>query len=238
MTRPTVRKPPAPQQARSRETMERLLDSAEGFLERSLFDQVSIAEIARQAGVSVGNLYNRFPDKTALLEEVYARHETKRTEWFTERLAPERWRDVPLEDRVPALLALLVTHFTARPGLIRSFIMYHRTYRDRETREMRAGAGTIYARLVEFLLERREEIRHPSPETAARTGIFVVLAACRDRLLFGADPMASAMRINQAAFRAELSLLLASYLGLPPPPDAPSRRRGGGLPAKRSPRAS
>jgi len=177
MIRPSVGKSPAPQQARSRETLERLLDAAEAFLERSPFDQISVAEIARQADVSVGNIYNRFPDKTALLEEVFARHEHVRTNWFAARLAPERWRDNSLAERVSGLVGLLVSHFTARPGLTRAFIMYYRTHRDRETRAIRLGASAIYARSVEILLERREEIRHPDPAAAARTGIFVVLAA-------------------------------------------------------------
>lgn len=233
MSRPSVGKSPAPQQARSRETMEKLLDAAGASLERSAFDQISIADIAREAGVSVGNVYNRFPDKTALLEEVFARHEQARTNWFTERLAPERWRDDSLAERVPALVGLLVSHFTARPGLIRSFIMYYRTNRDRETRAMRVGGGAIYARLVELLLERREEIRHPDPETAARTGVFVVLSACRDRLLFGSDPMASAMRLNQEAFRRELTRLLASYLGLQDSPGPPRTRRPKASPSQR-----
>lgn len=234
MLRPPARPAPAPQQARSRKTMERLLDTAEAFLEQSLFDQVAIAEIARQAGVSVGNLYNRFPDKAALLEEVYTRREQVLDGWFAERLSAERWRDRPLSERVPGLVDALVRHYAARPGLTRSFVMYYRTYGRRETREMRAGAKTIYQRMVDLLLERRDEIRHPDPPAAVRTGIFVVMAACRDRLLFGDDPMASAMRTNQTAFRRELSRLLASYLGLEAPPPPPRVRRA--RPRARKPR--
>jgi AcrR family transcriptional regulator len=216
----------APRQARSRATLEKLLDSAEALLEQSLFEEVSIAEIARQAGVSVGNFYNRFPDKAALLDEVYARHEKLRASWFAERLSPDRWRDEPLAQRAQEMVGLLVRHFTSHRGLIRSFIMYHRAHDDRVTPAMRATGQAIYARLVDLLLERREEILHPDPETAARMGVFVVLAACRDRLLFGNDPQASAMRVNQEAFRQELARLLRSYLGLHDahgPPRAASR---------------
>jgi AcrR family transcriptional regulator len=214
MARPPARTLPAPQQARSRETMKKLLDVAEALLERSRFDQAPVAEITRQAGVSIGNFYNRFPDKAALLDAVYARHEEVRARWFGERLARERWRDDTLAERAEAIVSLLVHHFAGRPGLIRSFIMYHRAHTDRVTPTMRATGQAIYMRLVDLLLERRDEIRHPDPRAAARIGVFVVLSACRDRLLFGSDPQASAMRIGQEAFRRELIRLLRSYLGI------------------------
>ena len=60
-----------PQQARSQETLERLLDAAETLVAEKGFDDTPVAEVARRAGSSVGAFYTRFPDKDALLHALY-----------------------------------------------------------------------------------------------------------------------------------------------------------------------
>ncbi len=59
-----------PQQARSRQMVERLLmAAARVFLEEG-FEAATTNRIAETAGVSVGSLYQFFPNKTALLSEL------------------------------------------------------------------------------------------------------------------------------------------------------------------------
>src|SRR3954447_2000622 len=57
-----------PQQSRSRATLDRLLDATAALLAEKPFDEMTVAEIARRAGTSVGAFYGRFPDKDALLD--------------------------------------------------------------------------------------------------------------------------------------------------------------------------
>ena len=56
-----------PVQPRAFRTLERILAATEELLEERLFEQVAIADIAERAGVSVGTIYTRFADKSALL---------------------------------------------------------------------------------------------------------------------------------------------------------------------------
>src|SRR6266581_5741534 len=60
-------------QARSRLTVHRLLSAAEALLEHGGLDAATVPAIAEAAGVSVGVVYRRFPDKDALLRAVYER---------------------------------------------------------------------------------------------------------------------------------------------------------------------
>ena len=53
-----------PQQARSQETLNRLLDAAEQLVAEKGFDDTPVAEVARRAGSSVGAFYSRFREKT------------------------------------------------------------------------------------------------------------------------------------------------------------------------------
>ena len=52
-----------PQQARGRDTHARLVQACLELIEEKPFVQVTIAEIAAGAGVSVGNFYRRFRSK-------------------------------------------------------------------------------------------------------------------------------------------------------------------------------
>src|SRR2546430_7916872 len=56
-----------PQQTRSQETLDRILDAAERVLDEKSFTEATLAEIMERAGVTVGAFYRRFPDKDALL---------------------------------------------------------------------------------------------------------------------------------------------------------------------------
>lgn len=70
--------PPAagrrPVQARSRARQERILDIAAGLLAAGGSEHLRMSEVARQAGVSIGSLYQYFPDKAALMRGLAQKH--------------------------------------------------------------------------------------------------------------------------------------------------------------------
>ena len=63
----------APQQDRSRQTLERLLDATEQIIRTRGVDAVTIPEVARAARSSVGSFYARFTSKAALLQTLHER---------------------------------------------------------------------------------------------------------------------------------------------------------------------
>ena len=54
-------------QARSQETLERILEAAEELVSERGFDNATVSEIVRRANSSVGAMYARFNDKDSLL---------------------------------------------------------------------------------------------------------------------------------------------------------------------------
>ncbi len=65
----------APKQIRSAQTLDKILRACDALLAQKSFDQISMQEIAAEAGVSVGNLYNRFKDRNALINHVIERRQ-------------------------------------------------------------------------------------------------------------------------------------------------------------------
>jgi AcrR family transcriptional regulator len=79
---PTPRRHPS--QARSRATVEAIIEAAAQVFETHGYAAGTTNRIAQRAGVSVGSLYQYFPDKDALLLAVARRH----VEEAIHRLAP------------------------------------------------------------------------------------------------------------------------------------------------------
>jgi AcrR family transcriptional regulator len=63
-----------PQQRRSRDTIEIIFEATIQVLLANGFDQTTTIQIADRAGVSIGSLYQYFPNKRALLSAIVRRH--------------------------------------------------------------------------------------------------------------------------------------------------------------------
>lgn len=63
-----------PQQQRSRERVERILNAAKGLIERSGSDAMKMGELAAEAEISIGSLYQYFPDKAAVIGALAERY--------------------------------------------------------------------------------------------------------------------------------------------------------------------
>src|SRR5687767_2940785 len=63
-----------PQQRRSRDTIETIFEAAIQVLLANGFEKTTTIQIAERAGVSIGSLYQYFPNKRALLSAIVRRH--------------------------------------------------------------------------------------------------------------------------------------------------------------------
>jgi len=63
-----------PRQRRARQTVDAVLDAVVRVLKRDGFDAVTTNRIAEVAGVSIGSVYQYFPDKRAIFVALHQRH--------------------------------------------------------------------------------------------------------------------------------------------------------------------
>ena len=63
-----------PKQERSRQTVEAVLEAVQRVLKRHGAEAVTTNRIAEAAGVSIGSLYQYFPDKHAIFTALHDRH--------------------------------------------------------------------------------------------------------------------------------------------------------------------
>ncbi len=64
----------APAQARSRERVEKMLAAAKDLIAEKGSDALRMGEVAERAGVSIGSLYQFFPDKAAVIRTLAERY--------------------------------------------------------------------------------------------------------------------------------------------------------------------
>ena len=108
-----------PTQERSRETVEAILEAAAQVFERHGYAAGTTNRIAERAGVSIGSLYQYFPNKDAIVVELMRRHldELEEIAWPALRqLAADR---TPLRDGLTAIVVGSVAQHEQAPGLHR-----------------------------------------------------------------------------------------------------------------------
>ena len=183
MTTPRFR---PPQQTRSQETLDRILDAAEKVLEEKSFTEATLAEIMERAGVTVGAFYRRFPDKDALLHLLDERFFHEMHERADELLEPDHWSGASALDIITELARNAVQVYTARRGLARSIFLRARVDPVIQASGRRVNAHYI-ERLRQLLLDprRRPEITHPDPERAIALGFMMFYGALRETTVFG-----------------------------------------------------
>jgi AcrR family transcriptional regulator len=94
MQEPAARGTPGPRKApvqkRSRERVERMLAAATELIVEKGSDALRMSEVAERAGVSIGSLYQFFPDKTALIGTLVERGNEESRRCIEEALASVR----------------------------------------------------------------------------------------------------------------------------------------------------
>jgi AcrR family transcriptional regulator len=106
MSTTTVRRSPV--QERSQETVARVLAATAALLGRGVsIEAITTAQIAIEAGMSVGGLYRFFPDKQTIIDAIAVRH----MELFQERIGAAIMADFP--ETPGTFLSIVIDAFVA-----------------------------------------------------------------------------------------------------------------------------
>ncbi|MCC6640013.1 MAG: TetR/AcrR family transcriptional regulator [Deltaproteobacteria bacterium] len=201
-----------PQQARSEETLWRILDAAEELIAEKGLADASIPEIVRRAGSSVGGFYARFRDKNGLLRALEERFFLDLGRRLDALADPARWRRAPVTAIVAACAEEVVTVVRARHHLITAFL-----YRGIQDPDFRRDALRFRRRVSErvsaLLLGRRAEFAHPQPELAIDLGVQAALALMLQDAVYG-ETRAAGRALGRPALVRELTRSFLAYLGV------------------------
>lgn len=198
----------APQQARTRAGLNALLDAAERLVSVQGFDETGIAEIAREAGSSVGSFYRRFRDKDGMLQALHGRFCDEARITADAALDPERWVDSSLEEVVTAFTAFLVDIYRERTGMLRAFLV--RGFADETVRERTADLLTHLTDGLRTILEMRSaEFTHPAGADAAAFSLRIITGTLNQTLQLSPN----ALSLDDPSLSVETARAVKAYLG-------------------------
>jgi AcrR family transcriptional regulator len=207
-----------PKQARSEESLRRILEAAQAVIEEHGHRDLSIAEVARRAGSSVGGFYARFRSKDELLcalEEHFFDHLTVLVEGLA---APDTWREASARQIVRVLLRILIDTHSRHRRLIAAFVA--RALREPERHPEALNFRRLAAeRLAALAVARRDLVGHPDPGLAAQFAVEAVFGILQTRIVSGALGLPSEP-VDDDALERELERLVVAYLGIAPEGDA------------------
>lgn len=205
------------QQARSQQTLERLLESAEALIADKGFDDVTVAEIAARAGCSVGAVYSRFRDKRGVLHCLQDRFVDEAHLTTDSALDADRWEGASIEEIVGELIVFLVELHRERRGVLRELLVRTRSELPMVERKERLVAH-VGERLGMLLKPRAEWIRHADP-AAVGFGLRLVLGTLEQAILFD-ETGVYGIPASDEKLAVELTRAFLGYLGVEARPQA------------------
>ena len=141
-------------QERSRATVQALLDATARVLTKEGYDRASTNRIAATAGVSVGSLYQYFPNKEALVAALVARHNREMLDLLREAL--KEVASLDLATAIAKLVRAAVDAHRVDPALHRVFD--EQVPRMGQLAKIEALEGETFRLVRSYLEERRDEI--------------------------------------------------------------------------------
>lgn len=226
-TAPRLRWIRPPRQARSQETLGRILDAAEALVTEKGFEDATVAEVVGRAGSSVGAFYTRFHDKDGLLYALYERYLEQAIATADDALDPARWERAGVAEILGSVVRFLVSIYREQGGLIRAFVLRNQSDLEFRARQERLS-HYVSEKLSALLLARSSEITHPDPPAAASFGLAMTFATIESAVLFG-ETRSSTLTLSDDQLAAELSRAYLAYLGVdaaaPPHPSAQASQK-------------
>jgi len=170
-------------QARSRATVDALVEATARILIREGFDRASTNHIAEVAGVSVGSLYQYFPSKEALVAAVIDRH--NRDTMRVVRAALTEVAAQPIERAVRKMVATAIAAHRIDPKLHR--VLAEQLPRTGRFKHVEAFNREYYSLVRGYLEAHRDELRTVDVELAAFVCVTAIEALAHTAVLHRSD---------------------------------------------------
>ena len=182
-----------PNQRRSRERVERILAAASALIAEKGSDAMRMGEVAAKADVSIGSLYQYFPDKAAIIRRLAERYNAAGRACIQAALATPR----SMKELRAAFMGLIDTYyalFLAEPVMrdIWSGTQADKALREIELADSRANGA--------ILAEALARLRPAADRAALATSAFLIMQLGE-----------ATMRLAISVERAEGDALVAAY---------------------------
>lgn len=175
-----VTRPPAPaRQARSKQTIERVLAAAEELFAEAGPTGFTIPAVSHRAGVSVALIYRRFATKEDLLIAVLQRVAEQEESTIFESWETENWTIIDSRTMIARLIGDLSRTWRDRAPLMRAMMARRLQLHDDAVFDHGRGVTAHHAPpFKRVVLTHAAEIVHSNPDEAIDFAFRVIISLC------------------------------------------------------------
>ena len=203
-----------PCQQRSRDSLERILKTAEALIRTKGFEALTVAEVVRRSQTSTGTFYARFLDKTALLHAVQERVHGREEMQMRDRVGKVGWDALSLEETVQELVDIKRAVTKGNERLLEAFVVRGATDPLVRQRGYRYKASVENLE-VEVLMRHAAQIGHRDPESAARVASRLWQAAQEEHVQRSRSGVTFQGAVPQDLLIQKLAEVVIAYLRSP-----------------------
>jgi AcrR family transcriptional regulator len=213
-----VRKPGqtlAPQQARSRQSLNKLLKAAVEVLGQQGVAGTTIPRIAAHAGLTPGAVYRRFRNKDVLLETAILRILEDQHRFLAVSLTVEAAAEIPFPTLAEQVINSLVVSYRANAILLRAVRQF---LQEKEGSHFWKKASKLEMRTFEYLVGifvTSGEIEHADPRAAAALALVMLIGTLWEVVVNPGDIKLwkGLLPKDDTTLKAELTRSFLRYLG-------------------------
>ncbi len=202
-----------PRQQRSRQALERIITAAVRLFGTKGFEATRVSDIAAEADVPTGTVYQRFADKGAILQTIIEGFRTLRMREIRQLCEAEQAQSATAAEIVALHVNILFSAFRTDGGLLR--LIERRRLEDRSTHLDQSNANGEVATMIADLLVARLPERDAAD---LRQRVFYTHSIIRGSVVWASLPqcgeLGDGLQLDDPRFaRAALDMALA-YLDL------------------------
>jgi len=164
-----------PRQARAQATVDAILTATHRIIEAEGPEKLNTNRVAKVAGVSIGSLYQYFPNKAALLAALFERHTHNLLAGIVPLLI--EYKDAPIEIVTREAVREMLVAYRVNPRLHVEIML--RTTQDEALQQTLDAEADLHQALVTFMTYRAPDVRPLDPDIAAWVVSRIVQALCR-----------------------------------------------------------
>ena len=206
----------APQQARSRQSLNKLLKAAVEVLGQQGVAGATIPRIASHAGLTPGAVYRRFRNKDVLLETAILRILEDQHKSLPLSLTGDAAAEIPFPTLAEQVINSLVVSYRTNAILLRAVRQF---LQEKEGSPFGKKASKLMVKTFEYLVDvfvtGGRQIQHADPRAAVALGLMMIMGTLWEVVVSPGDIKLwkSLLPKDDRTLKAELTRSFLRYLG-------------------------
>jgi AcrR family transcriptional regulator len=193
-----------PRQARSRATVDSVLEATARVLVKRGFDGLTTNLVADEAGVSIGSLYQYFPNKAALVGALIEKHVDAMQSLALSELT--RGAQLPMPQAIRSVIEAMIRAHAVSPELHR--VLTEQVPRVGRMAKLREIEAITHRMVAGLLASRKAELAIEDPDMAAFVLVSAIEAITHRAALFAPELLRDPRLVD------ETCAMVRRYLGV------------------------